>query len=438
MEFVKYFLKWEKMEELKNFIKTLDVLYVEDEESAREISTKIFKRFFNSVDSCENGLEGYLAYQQKYLKNEKYDLIISDINMPKLDGLDMTEKIREINKDVPIIFITARNESNVLLKAIELQVVNYIIKPLDIESISQVIYKSCEKLFLKSLFLKEQRELQIYLKTIEQIAFIFRMDINQNISYVNDIFCNTLFYEASEIIGKKLDFFQFSTTNKLIYEQINEVILNGKIWEGSVKTKTKNEETIHLKLIVMPIFDEANKNIKEFICISYLTTDYENEKKELVKKMFQNIATLKKESHTNLIEKDKQSEEIEILRKYILNQKQEIKTLNEAKSSLLIQLGAYEISSLNKSNGKLDLLRKKNEEAELLRKATTKLRSEKIQLDEKITDLETTQKHNLNLIEIYKNNEVKLKSRIRGLEDIVKNLEKQRDELLEEKKGLFK
>ena len=58
MEFVKYFLKWEKMEELKNFIKTLDVLYVEDEESAREISTKIFKRFFNSVDSCENGLEG--------------------------------------------------------------------------------------------------------------------------------------------------------------------------------------------------------------------------------------------------------------------------------------------------------------------------------------------------------------------------------------------
>ena len=188
----------------------------------------------------------------------------------------------------------------------------------------------------------------------------------------------------------------------------------------------------------MQIFDEANKNIKEFICISYLTTDYENEKKELVKKMFQNIATLKKESHTNLIEKDKQSEEIEILRKYILNQKQEIKTLNEAKSGLLIQLGAYEISSLNKSNGKLDLLRKKNEEAELLRKATTKLRSEKIQLDEKITDLETTQKHNLNLIEIYKNNEVKLKSRIRGLEDIVKNLEKQRDELLEEKKGLFK
>ena len=61
-----------------------------------------------------------------------------------------------------------------------------------------------------------------------------------------------------------------------------------------------------------------------------------------------------------------------------------------------------------------------------------------MQLDEKITDLETTQKHNLNLIEIYKNNEVKLKSRIRGLEDIVKNLEKQRDELLEEKKGLFK
>lgn len=425
------------MEELKNFIKTLDVLYVEDEESAREISTKIFKRFFNSVDSCENGLEGYLAYQKKYLKNEKYDLIISDINMPKLDGLDMTEKIREMNKDIPIIFITARNESNVLLKAIELQVVNYIIKPLDIDSISQVIYKSCEKLFLKNLFLKEQRELQIYLKTIEQIAFIIKMDTEENITYINDYFCNNISYNADEIIGKKLHFLESSLADKPLYEQISQTIQSGKVWEGSIKTKTKEEEIIHLKSIIMPIFDEANKNIKEFVCIFYLTTDYENEKKELVKKMFQNIATLKKESHLNFVDKQKQSQEIEMLKKYILNQDQQINSLTQTKANLLTQLGAYEVSSLNQSTGKLDLLRKKNEEAELLRRTATHLKTERTQLMEKITDLETTQKHNLNLIEIYKSNEIKLKSRIRGLEDIVKNLEKQRDELLEEKKGLF-
>lgn len=53
------------MEELREFIKNLNIMYVEDEAQAREISQKIFKRIFKSVDSFENGLEGYLAFQKK-------------------------------------------------------------------------------------------------------------------------------------------------------------------------------------------------------------------------------------------------------------------------------------------------------------------------------------------------------------------------------------
>lgn len=56
------------MEQLKEFIKSLNVLYVEDEDQAREISQKIFRRIFNSVDSAENGLEGYLQYQKRACK----------------------------------------------------------------------------------------------------------------------------------------------------------------------------------------------------------------------------------------------------------------------------------------------------------------------------------------------------------------------------------
>ena len=77
------------MSELTSFIKTLDILYVEDDITAREISSKILKRFFNSVESCENGLEGYLEFQKKNRTSKNFDLIISDINMPKKDGYEV-------------------------------------------------------------------------------------------------------------------------------------------------------------------------------------------------------------------------------------------------------------------------------------------------------------------------------------------------------------
>lgn len=427
----------EKIEELKNFIKTLNILYVEDEVNAREITAKIFRRFFNDVETKENGLEGYLAFQKKYAKNESYDLIISDINMPKMDGLDMVDKIREINKDIPVIFITARHEPEVLQRAIEQQVLNYLIKPLDMESVAQTIYKSCEKIYLKNLFIKKQRELEVYLKTIEQIAFILKLDLDENITYVNDAFCEILGLKSNDMLGKKIDFLKISDADSFLYEELDKALKSGKIWEGNIKTKTSDDETIYLKSVIMPIFDDSNKNIIEFLSIFYLTTDQENEKKLLVKKMFQSIANLKKEAHTNFVEKEKKEEEVKELKKLIFSLEEQVSNLLHTKTNLLSQLNSYEMSKLNQSSGKLDLLKQKNSEAEALRKSVYTLKNEKNLFTEKISDLENSLNHSHNLIEFMKNNESKLNARIRGLQDIVQNLEKQMDELQNEKKGLF-
>ena len=425
------------MDELTNFIKTLDVLYVEDDPVAREISTKILKRFFNSVETCENGLDGYLLFQKRDSSPKTFDLIISDINMPKMSGLDMLVKIREINNDIPVIFITARNESDVLLKAIELQVINYIIKPLDIEKISETIHKTCEKIFLKNMFLKKQRELEIYLKTIEQIAFIFKMDIDKKITYINDNFCENIKYKKSEILEKDFEFFLESNFNSTYYEQLSQTISSGKIWEGIIKIKNKNEELIYLKSIIMPIFDQSNKNIVEYICVCYSVTDEENEKKELNKKMFQNIASIKKDAYNVTIDKEKKDEEIKELRKYIATLENQISTLNNSKSTLLSQIDAYEKRTLDQSSGKLELLKKKNNESENLRKTLNLFKSEKSLSTEKIEDLNHTIIHHENLIEVYKSNEIKHLAKIKSMQNMINEFEKELAELKDSKKSFF-
>ena len=121
--------------------KDLKVLFVEDEEririSLKETIGDEFKRFSIAKDGKE-GLE-------KFLKN-RYDLIISDISMPKMSGLEMVTEIKKISKSVPIILLSAYSEKEKLLQAIDTGVTKYLIKPIDpeelLETISEVIDKS--------------------------------------------------------------------------------------------------------------------------------------------------------------------------------------------------------------------------------------------------------------------------------------------------------
>ena len=422
------------MNNLKDFIKTLNILYVEDEVSAREIFTKILKRFFNTVDARENGLEGYIAFKEKHLKNEKYDLIISDINMPKLDGMEMLEKIREIDSLVPVVFITARHEADVLLKAIELQISDFIIKPIDFDGITKVVNNASEKLFLKNTLLRKNTELELYLKTIEQMAFIIKMDMDLNITYINDIFSNSIDCETSNIIGQNFDFLKSKLSTSNSFDNLKESLLNNNIWEDTIKIEKDENGSIYLKAKIIKIYNDSDKNIQEYVFIAYTVTDQENEKKELNKKMFQNIAHLKKESHSSLIENKKLESELEILKNHIQNLDRQLIDANTSKSSLLKQLEAYEISSLNQSTGKVDLMKKKNDEIELFRKSLQKIKTEKDLLIEKISEFKDTIEHKDNIIDMFKKNEKNFINKIEALESIITELE---ERIAKNKKGMF-
>ena len=423
------------MDNLKNFIKTLNILYVEDDVNAREISTKIFKRFFNTVDTKENGLEGFFAFKEKYINKEKYDLIISDINMPKLDGIELLEKIREIDTEVPVIFVTARNESDILLKAIELKISDFLVKPLNLDFITEVLYKTCEKLFLKSILIKKNRELELYIKTVEEVAFIIKMDLNYDIKYINNILCNSIGYEAKDIIGQNFDFIKPKLSSHNIFENLEETLINEQTWECNIKIEKDDNEIIYLKAMIIQIFDDSNKNVQEYIFIAYAITDQENERKELNKKMFQNIAHFKKETYNSRQENKKQEWEITLLKKHIIDLNESLKITNKSKANLLIQLEAYEINNLNQSNGKVDILRNKNEEINLLKRNINKLKSEKDLLIEQTNDQKKTIEHKENLIEILQKNEIKLNKQIENLEDIINDLETQKEKGA--KKGIF-
>lgn len=110
----------------------LKILYVEDDSSIRENLTRFLERRFNTVVTAENGKLGLDQF-----KSEKPDIVITDIRMPEMDGLEMSKAIREINPAVPILITTAYYEMPYIRKAIVLGIGRYRIiqKPINKEDL---------------------------------------------------------------------------------------------------------------------------------------------------------------------------------------------------------------------------------------------------------------------------------------------------------------
>lgn len=90
----------------KEILQNIKVLYVEDEVEVRNFTAKTIQAIVKELVVAENGQDGV----EKFKQNQDIDLIVTDINMPKMGGLEMCEAIQEINPNIPIVITSAHND----------------------------------------------------------------------------------------------------------------------------------------------------------------------------------------------------------------------------------------------------------------------------------------------------------------------------------------
>jgi len=122
-------------------LKYLSILYIEDEPHIRQNAVEYLGRYCQNVYEAEDGMIGLSLYNK-----HKPDLIITDIKMPKLNGLDFVAKVRKEDKTTPIIITTAHSDTQYLLKAVELQLVKYLIKPITSDKLQKALSMAYETL----------------------------------------------------------------------------------------------------------------------------------------------------------------------------------------------------------------------------------------------------------------------------------------------------
>lgn len=151
------------MKKFEEYKSTIKILCIEDEEHAALKLLKILSKYYKDIILAKNGEEALEIYKDCYLKNTPIDLVISDINMPKMDGIELIERIREFDENLPFIYLSARLELDTLLKLVKLDIVNFITKPIDVEellrSINKVILNKYKSVFFTKNHAHEHIEL---------------------------------------------------------------------------------------------------------------------------------------------------------------------------------------------------------------------------------------------------------------------------------------
>jgi len=199
------------MKQLKN----LKILYIDDEDYIRNNAVEYLSFYCDNVYEAKDGLDGIEAY-----KKHQPNIIITDIKMPRLNGLEMVKQIRQNDTTTKIIVATAFLETSYLLQAVELGLIKYLIKPITADKLLPVL-KTC------------------MLDVIEDKSIF-----NLNDGFVFDILNKVLFLNKEQIFltKKELLFLEVLVKNHkraVKYDELNNYVWEGQMSEDAMRTIVK-------------------------------------------------------------------------------------------------------------------------------------------------------------------------------------------------------
>lgn len=321
----------------KEFLATTTILYIEDEDKLRDEIYQMFYVLFKEVYVATNGEEGLEIYKEH---RQNIDVILTDINMPKLSGLELLAEIRKIDWDIPILINTGFTDSDILLKAIKYNVTNYILKPMQFNTTFKIIANIMEEKEREKRLKIQENELKQFMAILESQNLICEFDANGNISYVNDLYITASGYGLDELLSMKHQQLNDTSVSLNKYQEMLHSIHNGQTKTCECKKITKTGMKYFTHSTFLPIMSIDGK-IKKYIEFGTLTTKYEKEILNLKK----NILSLKSEYFkTNL---DNKSQQIEIEKMTVKFQQQIDDSINGSQQLI------FEIQELKKHNNEL-------------------------------------------------------------------------------------
>ncbi len=226
----------------------ITLLYVEDDEETRDFMSHYFNRRVGNLHVASNGQEG-LDLFTRY----RPQLILTDIKLPVMGGLSMVEKIREIDRQVPIIAISGSDDAEDAEKMFELGVSRFHVKPIDLAKLSRTMHECIEQANLTS-------QLRLAFSAFQTTQFgVLTTGPDKRIIAVNQAFSRMTGYSAEEMIGHTPLILGAGTHGAAYFQKIWDALAVHGNWSGELICHGKDGRQIRLWMIVHAIIDDNTK-----------------------------------------------------------------------------------------------------------------------------------------------------------------------------------
>lgn len=260
-------------------MKQFSLLYVEDEPLVRERITFKLSSRFGTVYQAENGAEGIRLYEE-----HRPDIIVTDAMMPEMNGIEMIRQIREHDRDVKIVLLTALGDINKIGEAINAGIDGYVMKPLEYAAFMDLLKKLTEELNTRQQLKVKNSLLLQYKHVVDSSNIVSKTDPKGIITYVNERFCQISGYTREELIGQPHNIVRHPDMPNEVFGELWSTIQQGNVWEGIIKNRTKAGGSYIVDATIMPISD-LEGNVIEYVGIRHDVTELEQYREILEKQL---------------------------------------------------------------------------------------------------------------------------------------------------------
>ncbi|MBT0665959.1 response regulator [Geobacter pelophilus] len=237
------------------------VLYIEDSPNAFAQTAKMISRLGYFLYVAENGHEGLRICQEV-----RPDIIISDISMSVLSGIELAREVRMIDENVQIILTVNNSESELLLNTFDLNVNYYLAKPIKAEQLTKTLQHCSQQLDkIKSLSSHNESH-QLLIEALNRCPNIVTItDANGSIQYVNSKVCSVTGKNKKELLKQHISWlFEPSLESR---ESFKNAFIHSSEWKGELFLKNSENNEIIEETIISPVID-GNGRADYFILFS--------------------------------------------------------------------------------------------------------------------------------------------------------------------------
>lgn len=236
-------------------LKTISVLYVEDDDLIRSAFSEFLRRRVGALHTAMNGQEGLELFEQL-----RPDVVITDILMPVMDGLDMSAAIKKINPFTPVIVTTAFNESDFFIRAIDIGIDKYVIKPVHTALLVDALVKS-------ALQVRADAEMRLSATVFETTSEAIMVTDAQNmIVAVNGAFTDVTGYVREEVLGTNPRFMNSGRHDEAFFQGMWKSLEESGKWHGEVWNRRKNGE-IYPEWISIGAVRDRQDRVSHYVAI---------------------------------------------------------------------------------------------------------------------------------------------------------------------------